>query len=1041
MSSGKFHIENRVAEPRFTPKGKFSIARDLDACINCGRCSALCVYGVHGREELDVRKMAEPIDYLCRDCFMCTQGCPKQALQIGLSEDYSARGDALFSADTVASLMSQSIRGSLPVFGAGYRGPFAGEGFDSMWTDMSEIVRPTRDGIHGREYISTAVDLGRKPMDLRDLEFDERGDPLFNIPPTVEIKLPLLFGRLPFAPEDKAILKSMAAAAVELGTLLMLDIEKIDDDLQNWRNHIIPSLDPSRYSWSRLAEIAREEWILELRQDRELAGLVRGLKEMKPDLILIAELALEGDIEADVKRAAELAESGVDILHLSLDPYAPGNIAGDPAGPGTLAHNIPAIHAGLVERGIRDQISLVVSGDICMAEHVPKSILLGADAVVIGTPLLIALECTVCDKCRLGESCPMELERVEAPWGQARIANLTASWQNQLLEILGAMGLREVSRLRGELGRAIFRDQLDEELFADFARVPADSAEAASIVKPAPRSVSAKDEPVQGPLPPARPELIERHHQRTMVQESEGLHRGGRAMIPDTTAELMNIPLAPWRLTRSDNCIACGSCERACPQGVHLRLPGHNKMELPLNHLCLGPECAEKEASCVFQCPMGALELNPNPEMEALGDKRWPSEMIEAGFRIAEGGDMMPAAFITGDSGGGFDRMVFDRPIVTPALSDAPISTSAGPDLSLRLNRRGTGKELVLSLPIYGGGMSYGSIGREVMLARVQAAAELGILTCTGEGGYPEFIIPYADNVITQVATGLFGVSEDSLKRAPMVEFKYAQGAKPGLGGHLLGEKVTSDVARMRQSVESRSLFSPFPFHSVYSVEDHKKHIDWVLATNPDALISVKVSTPNDVDMVAVGSYYAGAHVIHIDGAYGGTGAAPEIAKKNVAMPLEYAIAKTHGFLSKEGIREDVTLIASGGIRTATDMAKAIALGADGIVIGTAELIALECVRCGNCESFRGCPRGIATTDPYLERLMSAEWGKTRIVNMYRAYAAGLTHILGVLGLDSIAALRGQTDFLRIVDEDTRLTPEAIDESARTAQESHGTPR
>jgi ferredoxin len=480
MSSGKFHIENRIAEPRFTPKGKFSISRDLDACINCGRCAALCVYGVHGREELDVRKMAEPIDYLCRDCFMCTQGCPKQALEIGLSDSFHTRGDALFSADTVASLMNQANRGSLPVFGSGYRGPFSGEGFDAMWTDMSEIVRPTRDGIHGREYISTAVDLGRKPMDLRGLEFDERGDPLFNIPPTVEIKLPLLFGRLPFAPEDRAILRSMAGAAVELGTFLMLDIAKIDDDLQASRNHIIPSIDPSLFSWSRLAEIAREEWILELRHDRELAGLVRGLKEMKSDLILIAELALGDDIDADVSRAAELVESGVDILHLSLDPYAPGNIAGDPAGPGTIAHSMPAIHAGLVERGVRDQVSIIVSGDICMAEHVPKSILLGADAVVVGTPMLIALECTVCDKCRLGESCPMELERVEVPWGQARIVNLTASWQNQLLEILGAMGLREVSRLRGELGRAIFKDQLEEELFAGLGRVSADSPQAAA---------------------------------------------------------------------------------------------------------------------------------------------------------------------------------------------------------------------------------------------------------------------------------------------------------------------------------------------------------------------------------------------------------------------------------------------------------------------------------------------------------------------------------------------------------------------------------
>ncbi|MFQ6114929.1 MAG: FMN-binding glutamate synthase family protein, partial [bacterium] len=266
------------------------------------------------------------------------------------------------------------------------------------------------------------------------------------------------------------------------------------------------------------------------------------------------------------------------------------------------------------------------------------------------------------------------------------------------------------------------------------------------------------------------------------------------------------------------------------------------------------------------------------------------------------------------------------------------------------------------------------------------------------------------------IATGLFGVREETIERARIIEFKYAQGAKPGLGGHLLADKVTPDVARMRESVPWVSLFSPFPFHSVYSVEDHKKHLDWIKAINPEALISVKVSSPSDVDMVAVGSYYAGANIIHIDGGYGGTGAAPDIAKKNIAMPVEYAIPKAHAFLEKEGIREEITLVASGGIRTPHDIAKVIALGADAVVLGTAELIALECVRCGNCEKFRGCPRGIATTDPELDNQIDPEWGAQRITNLYSAYHQELAIILYVLGLKSIGELRGRTDLLRHLD-------------------------
>jgi glutamate synthase domain-containing protein 2 len=313
--------------------------------------------------------------------------------------------------------------------------------------------------------------------------------------------------------------------------------------------------------------------------------------------------------------------------------------------------------------------------------------------------------------------------------------------------------------------------------------------------------------------------------------------------------------------------------------------------------------------------------------------------------------------------------------------------------------------------------MSFGSVSIHTILGKARAATAWNSFTCTGEGGYPDRLQPYDDHVITQVATGLFGVREETIQRVRIVEFKYAQGAKPGLGGHLLGDKNTPSVARMREAIAGNALFSPFPFHSVYSVEDHKKHVDWIKEVNPRALVSVKVSTPTDVDMVAVGSYYAGAHIIHMDGSYGGTGAAPDIAKKNIAMPIEYAIPKVHKFLAAEGIRDKVTLIASGGIRTAHDLLKAVALGADGVVIGTAEMVALGCVRCACCESGRGCPRGIASTDDELSLLMTLDWATQRLINMHNAWREQVTDVLARLGLESIQALRGRTEFLRYAAE------------------------
>ena len=392
----------------------------------------------------------------------------------------------------------------------------------------------------------------------------------------------------------------------------------------------------------------------------------------------------------------------------------------------------------------------------------------------------------------------------------------------------------------------------------------------------------------------------------------------------------------------------------------------------------------------------------------ALGDRRWTEDLILSTWLQAEGQDPGGREHRVGRSGGGFDALSFAS---LPESDWLPVGAVI--DTSLELNRRPYDPKIRIPIPWYGAGMSYGSVSEQVMLSRAMAAERWDSFTSTGEGGYPASLVPYRRHVITQIATGLFGVREETIQRARIVEFKYAQGAKPGLGGHLLGDKTTVAVAQMRESLPWVSLFSPFPFHSVYSVEDHRKHVDWVKTVNPDALIVVKVSTPTDIDMVAVGSYYAGAHILQVDGSYGGTGAAPEIAKKNIAMPVEFAIPKVHRYLLAEGVRDEIVVLASGGLRTADDIAKAIALGADGAVLGTAELVAIGCTRCKNCERGRGCPFGLTTTDPELSLLIDPAWGAERISNLYGAFQARLREILRQLGLGRIGELRGRTDLLR----------------------------
>ena len=464
-----------------------------------------------------------------------------------------------------------------------------------------------------------------------------------------------------------------------------------------------------------------------------------------------------------------------------------------------------------------------------------------------------------------------------------------------------------------------------------------------------------------------------------------------------------------------DKCTLCGTCVKTCKKGVHNLKEGYKLFATAQNYKCVGFSCEKTDNFCISKCPNNALKLVKNPMMEALGDFRWPSDMILATWRMAETGNMLERdsdyVYETGESDGGFDRMRIVFPEKKAKINEEDI------DISLELNKRNDGRpQIKIDVPWYGGGMSFGSISNVTQLSKVRAATAFNTFSCSGEGGYMERLRPYDDHMITQVATGLFGVREETIQRVRIVEFKYAQGAKPGLGGHLLGTKNTPAVAKMREAVQGIPLFSPFPFHSVYSIEDHMKHIDWIKHVNPRTLISTKVSTPTDVDMVAVGSYYAGTHIVHIDGGYGGTGAAPDIAKKNIAMPIDYAIPKVHKFLVAEGARDSIVLMASGGIRNYYDVAKAIALGADGVVIGTAELIALGCLRCSRCSSGRGCPRGIATTDPGLITQMEIDWGTQRIINLYNAWAIGLKGILRDLGLKSIRELRGRTDLLKHLD-------------------------
>lgn len=449
---GKFIIHSQSL-PNHQPAVPRLMIKREDHCVKCGKCASVCIFEVHKRSSADPRKMADPEMEKCKFCLTCVQSCPKEALSIFPNPEYLQLGNRLFTPEIITTLLKEGQTGETPISGGGYGGKFSGPGFDGFWTDMSEIVRPTRDGIHAREYISTAVELGRKPENLTGWQVDAEGSPLINIPPSREISLPAVFDLTGLPIRSASLTQALVKCAAQLNTLALIRPEDLTPEIEIYSPYLVISIDPRKLPWGELAKIAKNQGIIELLYSPELSGMAENLKKLNPDLIVMVRAE---NPENPAGLAKEIYAGGADIIHFRFDEGLP--------------EQVRAVHLELVEAQIRDLVSLLISGAVAEAAHLPKAVILGADALALDWPLLVAMECLVCGKCHEGQKCPRSLESVDPEWGAARIKNLMASWHNQLLEILGAMGMREVSRLRGEVGRAIFYSDMEREFSHEFKR-------------------------------------------------------------------------------------------------------------------------------------------------------------------------------------------------------------------------------------------------------------------------------------------------------------------------------------------------------------------------------------------------------------------------------------------------------------------------------------------------------------------------------------------------------------------------------------------
>jgi ferredoxin len=452
----KYHIKPTPAAPRFIPVGRSGIIDFEEDCLKCTTCvKKRCLYDVYKNRSYDSRTMVDSIDHQCKNCFSCIQNCPRGVLAKTVNPEFLKMGDAYWKPDIIHSTWFQAETGKIPVSGAGYRGPFSGTGFDSMWTDMSEIVRPTRDGIHGREYISTGIDVGRKQ---HHLEFDASGGVKLDSSPLVEIPIPVIFNMLPFGNLGKGITLSLARAAEQVGTLMYVTPETYDKSLAPFKKLLIPLLPGDAVDLD--AEILQSVQMVELFHAPQVWEQVQHLKARFPQLVVSVRVPMNPEAKAI---ALDLARSGAEVVHLFADYRGNEFVDGD--NPRFVKDVMRDIHTHLVDECVRDQVTLLVSGGIALAEHLPKALMCGADGAAVDLPLLIGLECRVCKRCVAGKSCPVELQNLDAEYGEQRLVNLMCSWWSQLIEMMGAMGIRDVRRVRGEAGRAMFFEDLERETF------------------------------------------------------------------------------------------------------------------------------------------------------------------------------------------------------------------------------------------------------------------------------------------------------------------------------------------------------------------------------------------------------------------------------------------------------------------------------------------------------------------------------------------------------------------------------------------------
>lgn len=331
-----------------------------------------------------------------------------------------------------------------------------------------------------------------------------------------------------------------------------------------------------------------------------------------------------------------------------------------------------------------------------------------------------------------------------------------------------------------------------------------------------------------------------------------------------------------------------------------------------------------------------------------------------------------------------------------PLNSEEPVNTAVtiGPRAK---------NPLKVSSPIMISGLSFGAVSRNVKLVIKEVASKLKIGFNSGEGGLIEEEKDVSDCRVVQYSTGRFGLDEEIIKNAAAVEIRFGQGAYPGKGSYLPAEKMSSEVAQIRGLAPGEAAYSPAHHRDMTNHKNIGDKVSWLHEITDGAPVGAKIGcgdVKGDVKVLAD----AGVDFITLDGFGGGTGATDLYIRDNVGIPIFAALPQAFNALNEFGVKDQISLIASGGLRRSADFAKCLALGADAVYIGTAALIAINCQQYRIC--YTGlCPTGITTQNPQLMKQLDVKEGTEKLTNFLELSTEEVANLTRVVGKKDVSSL------------------------------------